>query len=211
VIAAPTSSYTPEDGAQFVPVNLKPFGDIFRLQTQNSGKHAGILTNSRLVNILNQFPLRLDATLLISEVKEAVKSKSRKSGTAAESAQKYTIRIVIHGLQRDKEAIGNILSDAGFFLQHPSATEILPEIEYGNPHYLLRPGAKMPKIEDLRLEIDQYTSLQSEPEDDIRKSNILRLFETAEADGGTVTVLNTPPSPRLRSPLMRYDRRFRFT
>lgn len=213
MIAAPVSSFTQENGARFIPVNLKPFGDIFKLQTQNSGTYAGILSESRLVNTLNQFSLRLDATLLISEVRDikgAVKSKSR-AKTPAKIAREYTIRITIHGLRHDKEAIGNLLSDAGFFLQHPGDNEVLPGVEYDNPHYLLRPGAEMPRFKDLRLETDDDGSLRSEPEDEIRKSNLLRLFETAEADGGSVTVLNTLPSPRLHSPLMRYDIPFRST
>lgn len=207
MIAELTSSFALENGVHSVPVNLKPFGGIFMLQSQNSGAHVGILNNSGLVNALRQLHLKLDATVRISEIKdirESGKSKMKKSAPAI-AARDYSIRIILYGLRDDKVAIGGLLSDAGFFLQHPYATEIIPEIQYDNPHYLLRPGAEMPKLEHLHLDIVDDSSAQTEPGNEIRKSRFLQIFETAEADGETVTALATSPSPRLRSPLMRYE------
>jgi hypothetical protein len=177
------------------------------LHTQNSGAHAGILNNSRLVNALRQLPLRLDATLFISEVKDMRKTSTFqiKQNASAKEAREYSIRIVVYGLESDKEVIGDLLAEAGFFLQHPFAAEVIPEVQYRNPHYLLRPDAEMPKFKDSNLDIMDGNSNQTEPGDEISKSSFLRIFETAEADGGTVTVVNASPSPRLRSPLMKYD------
>ncbi|KAJ0108129.1 uncharacterized protein J7T55_007248 [Diaporthe amygdali] len=200
LMATPTSSFTPEDGTHTVPVKLKAFGDIFMLQTQTSCAHAGILSDSRLVNALTVFPLRIDATLLISEVekiKGLTQSKSRKH-TTEKSAPEYSLRIVIHGLRCDKEAISNTLSNANLFLQHPYASEVLPDVEYNNPHYLLRPGAEMPKVEDLHLEFEDDVSVQTGLEEESENDHLLRLLETAEADGGELTVVDTSPSPRLR-------------
>ena len=207
MIAEFTSSFALENGAHSVPVNLKPFGGIFMLQSQNSGAHVGILNNSGLVNALRQLHLKPDATVRISEIKdirESGKPKMKKSASAI-AAREYSIRIILYGLRDDKVAIGGLLSDAGFFLQHPYATEIIPEVQYDNPHYLPRPGAEMPKLEHLHLDIVDDSSAQTEPGSEIRKSRFLRIFETAEADGETVTALTTSPSPRLRSPLMRYE------
>lgn len=181
------------------------------LQTQNSGAHAGILSDRRLVNALTVVSLRIDGTLLISEVethKRPTQSKSTRP-TAEKPTREYSLRIVIHGLRCDKEAISNTLSDANLFLQHPCASEVLPDVEYDNPQFLLRPGAEMPKIEDLQLDFDDDFSLQTRPEEEeTGKGHLLRLFETAEADGGEMTIPGTLPSPRLRSTLLRWDRRF---
>lgn len=177
------------------------------LQSQNSGAHVGILNNSALVNALRQLRLKMDATVLISEIKdmrEAGKPKMKKSAPA-KAAREYSIRIILCGLQDDKVAIGSLLSDAGFFLQHPYAAEIIPEVQYDNPHYLARPGAEMPKLKHLHVDIADYSSTQTEPGNEINKSRFLQIFETAEADGGTVTAMKTSLSPRLRSPLMRYE------
>jgi hypothetical protein len=190
-----------------VPVNLKLFGAIFMLQNQNSGAHVGILNNSGLVNALRQLPLKLDATVLISEtneMRETGKPKTRKC-VPAKAAREYSIRIILYGLLDDKVAIGGLLADAGFFLQPPYAGEIIPEVQYDNPHYLLRPGAEMPKLEHLHLDMVDDSSTQPETGNEISKSRFLQIFETAEADGGTVTTMKTSPSPRLRSPLMRYE------
>lgn len=207
VIAELTSSFALENGAHSVPVNLKPFGGIFMLQSQNSGAHVGILNNSGLANALRQLRLKLDATVLISEIKdmrEPGKPKMKKSAPA-KAAREHSIRIILYGLRDDKVAIGGLLSDAGFFLQHPYAAEIIPEVQYDNPHYLLRPGAEMPKLEHLHLDIVDDSSAQTEPGNEISKSRFLQIFETAEADGGTVTAMKTSQSPRLCSLLMRYE------
>jgi hypothetical protein len=207
VIAELTSSFAPENGAHSVPVNLKPFGGVFMLQSQNSGTHVGILNNYGLVNALQQLRLKLDATVLISETKdmrESGKPKVKRSAPA-KAAREYSIRIILYGLRDGKVAVGGLLSDAGFFLQHPYAAEIIPEVQYDNPHYLLRPGVEMPKLENLHLDIVDDSSAQTEPGNEISKSRFLQIFETAEADGGTVTPMKTSLSPRLRSPLMRYE------
>ncbi|KAI1737674.1 SNF2 family N-terminal domain-containing protein [Xylaria scruposa] len=188
-----------------VSVKLKSFGSIVMLRDQNSGSHLGTLSNSRLASVLNQLPLRLDATLLVSETKvpKERKSKTRKV-TATEPTKECSIRIVVYGLRDNKEAISSLFSDAGFFLQHPSAAELIPGVQYDNPHYLARPGAEMPKLENLQLD-DMNDDMQTEGEGEISKVRYMRIFETAEADGGAITVINTLPSPRLCSPLMRHQ------
>ncbi|KUJ17015.1 uncharacterized protein LY89DRAFT_616746 [Mollisia scopiformis] len=207
VITELTSSFALENGTHSVPVNLKPFGGIFMLQSQNSGAHVGILSNSGLVNALRQLRLKLDATVRISEIKgirESGKPKMKKFAPAT-AAREYSIRIILYGLRDDKVAMGSLLSDAGFFLQHPYATEIISEVQYDNPHYLLRPGAEMPELEHLHLDIVDHSSAQTEPGNEISKSRFLKIFETAGADWGTVTAPNMSLSPRLRSPLMSHQ------
>lgn len=197
----------PEDGLRSVAVNLKAHGDIFILQTKALETYVGILGDSRVVSTLTGFPLRIDATLLISEdtiSKQRAKSKPTKH-TSAESARQYALRIVVHGLRCDKETIGDLLADADLFLQHPSADEMLPEVKYDNPHYLVRPGTEMTRPKDLQLEPydDDKGSVQGKQEHRFRNSELLRLFETVFTDDGAVKVPNILPSLRLRSSLMR--------
>lgn len=204
VIATPASSFTQDDMIRAIPVEMKLFGRYFILRTQSSGKHAGILDDPRLLGALNQFSLRLNATLLIPEIKEVkqpTRAKSR-NHTSTTAVGNYSIRIALHGFRRDKEAISKTLSSAGLFLQHPSAAEVLPEVEYDNPHYLLRPGAKMPTVDELSMESDSNTPWHKDLEDETRSSNLLRMFESAGADGGVLADLKATPSPRLRSVLM---------
>ncbi|KAJ2998728.1 hypothetical protein NUW58_g233 [Xylaria curta] len=189
IVAVPTSSFKGDPG------------------DESSGAYLGSLSNSRLVSALSRLPLRLDASLFISDAKDsegnARKSQKKKYGTV-EATREYALRIVLHGLQDVKEITGALLSDAGIFLQHPSAAEVIPEASYDNPHYLGRPGAEMPKLEYLHLDsIIDNTETQSA--DQIHSGRLMQILETAQANGESVSVSNVSPSPRLRSPLMRHQ------
>lgn len=200
------SSFTPEDGLHSVNVKLKKNGDIFILHTKTSDTYVGILSDTRMVKTLTKLPIRLDASLLISEDQQMKRSASLKSKQhpRADSARKYILRIVIHCLRSDKETVGDLLAENDLFLQHPYAEEVLPEVEYDNPHYLLRPGAQMARLKDMSLENERDSSVQSGPGDEMSKSNLLWLFETAATDDEAVAVpTTTMASPRLRSTLMR--------
>ena len=192
-----------------MPVDLKPFRGILMLRSKISGVHAGILNDSRLTNALFQFTFRRDATLFISEVKDTRGTSKRevRKHAPAKAAREYSLRIVVHGDWDDKEILGRLLSNAGSFLKHPCVTEVIPGTRYDNPHYLLRPGAEMPRLKHLHLDIADDSPTQTEPGDEISKSRFLRIFDTAEADGNDV-IVNASPSPRLRSSLMRYDTYF---
>lgn len=202
------SSFTPEDGLQSVNVKLKKNGDLFVLRTKTSNTYAGILSDTRMVNTLTGLAVRLDATLLISEDQQMKRSPSLKSKQYPRpgSARKCILRIAIHCLRGDKKTVGDLLADNDLFLQHPYVEEVLPEVEYDNPHYLLRPGAQMTRLKDLRLEKERDSPVQSGPEDEISRSNLLWLFEEAATDDEAVAVpTTTMASPRLRSTLMRWD------
>ncbi|KAI0383446.1 SNF2 family N-terminal domain-containing protein [Hypomontagnella monticulosa] len=207
IVATPISSFGRGNGTCSIPVKLKPYGGGFILYSQNADIYVGLLSSSALVIALRQPHLKLDATLFITTIKDtrgASMSKTRKQ-TTGEAAREYTLRVVIYGLRDDKEMVGDLISDAGHFLQHPYVMEVLPGIQYDNPHYLRRPGAEMPKLEHFDLDnvYDDYA--QTEIGDEINKSRFLRIMETAAADGMTVTEVNISPSPRLCSPLMRHQ------
>lgn len=194
-----------DGGAREVSIRLKPIGSTILLHDETCDTYLGSLSNPKLASALFRVPLRLDATLLISEIKYTREKKKpqMKNRGANDETRESIIRIILHGLQDDKEVVGGILSDAGIFLQHPFAAEVIPGTRYDNPHYLARPGAGMPKLSHFC-----HHGMNDKPEiqlaDETGKSRFMRIFEAAEANGGSVTVTGMAASPRLRSPLMRY-------
>ncbi|KAF3059266.1 putative SWI/SNF-related matrix-associated actin-dependent regulator of chromatin subfamily A member 3-like 1 [Daldinia childiae] len=125
-----------------------------------------------------------------------------KKNAPIKATRDYSIRIVIYGLRSDKEAAGDLLSDVGCFLQHPYAAEVIPGVQYDNPHYLIRPDAEMPKLENLSLDALDDDPTHTEIRDEVNKGYFLQIIESAGADGGAVTGVNTSSSPRLRTQLM---------
>lgn len=207
IIAIPTSSHIQDIGTHPVPVKLISFGSIFMIECQNSNSHLGILSDARLVSMLDQLPLKLDATLLVSDarVTKGGRKAHMKKYTSTKTTRNCSIRIVVYGLRDNEEATGRRLSAAGLFLQHPYATEVIPGVKYHNPHYLVRPGGEMPKLENLQLDDTNDDPHNTEAGGEMNKSHFMRIFETAQADGGGTTAADTLASPRLRSRLMRYD------
>ncbi len=119
---------------------------------------------------------------------------------------KAPIRIIAYGLLSEKDAISSVLSKHEVYLQHPSASESDPSVPYQNPHYLLRPGASMPKIGDFYggSSGNNHRSAQVLREDD--KARLLQIFESATVDPDSE--FDHQPSPRLKSALKAYEPRF---
>ncbi|KAL4905605.1 SNF2 family N-terminal domain-containing protein [Aspergillus multicolor] len=79
------------------------------------------------------------------------------------------------------EAVASRLSEAGLFLQHPTTAECRAGISYHNPHLLLRPGAMMPRLEDLTIK-DESGEENSDLSGSLSKSEknkIMRVFDSA--------------------------------
>ncbi|KAI1125768.1 SNF2 family N-terminal domain-containing protein, partial [Nemania abortiva] len=207
VIATPTYARAQETGAYYAPVNLKPFGDSLIFYDQSSGKYAGSLVNGRLIDAFRRLPLRLDATLFILEAKgtrKGNKNQTKKCGPE-EMVRESSIRIVLHGCQDDKKTISDLISDAGFSLQNPSATEVIPGARYDNPNYHIRRGGKIPEPRDLRLGAINERSNPNEAADEISLCRFLGILENADASGEIKKMVNASPSPRLCSRLMRHQ------
>lgn len=95
-------------------------------------------------------------------------------------SQECSSRVVVFGGMEDKSVIGDTLSAGGLYLQHPSSSECDAGIEYCNPHYLLRPGRQMPKIEELSISNgDERGQLSSDILDEVTKSRLLRVLDNA--------------------------------
>ena len=188
------SSYSNTQRTKATPVNVKASGDILKLYFQDSNKYAGIVTLPVLCKLLQDFTVQLKATLMSSESRGSRKQK-------AKPVKEHSLHIIVYGIENEKSAVGSLLSDAGLFFQHPSTTECAGQIRYCNPHYLLRPGSDMPKLEDLSLTTDVRSSRQLEQLDEVNMARLLRIFDCADVDGSQIFV-SVDPSPRLRSRLM---------
>ena len=150
--------------------------------------------------IFDYHSTKLAATLLPrpSHDKERRK-KTKSSGTsgAAWKVEHATARVVVYGKMDNKDVIADLLSDEGLFFQHPTAEEYDPRIPYFNPHFLLRPGAEMPKIEELSVS-DTSSATGKSLLDEVNHSKIWGIFDLANGPGASAFVT---ASRRLKSEL----------
>lgn len=178
------------------PVKIRPCRDILKLYFQDSNKYAGLLALPALCSLLDNFLVKFGATLIASPPKP---SPTRVRDTKSRfTSHESSVRIIIYGLKSEKFAVGELLSNASLYLQHPSATECGTDAEYCNPHYLVRPGCQLPALEELVISSDTRTKEASGTLDEVEKSRLLRLFDSTD-DFGVASKLIA--SPRLRSTL----------
>jgi len=159
---------------------MTSFGDIVKLKYQDSTKYAGIITSPVLRKLLDDDNIKLSATLTgVLSYPPKVTSKK----TNQPSSRECAVRIVVHGLKRDRFVVGNLISDAGLYLQQPSAADCDIDVEYCNPHYLVRPGSQMPKLDQLSISPDTRISASSEVLGELNKSRLLQIFDLANDEG----------------------------
>lgn len=201
IVTTLVSSVRGEEEARRFPVTIKPSGDILKLYFRDSNKYAGIITIPALCGLLSDphAGIRLDATIYVS--KSDSKPPKRKDHRIVPTSE-HSVRILVYGLNTEKNTIGNILSDADVYLQHPFVTEYDQGVEYHNPHYLVRPGGSMPRLEDLSLDDNMPSQDQPSVLSESTKSQIFRIFDFADGLGASVHV---NPSPRLRSSLLAHQ------
>jgi hypothetical protein len=87
------------------------------------------------------------------------------------------------------------------YLQQPSATECDRGVEYSNPHYLVRPGRKMPILSDFSGTDDVRKAIAPETLDEVKRNQFMQIFDVA-IDSGIQPQIKA--SPRLRSTLKEY-------
>lgn len=104
---------------------------------------------------------------------------------------------MVYGKMDDKDVIADLLSDEGLFFQHSTAEEYDPEIPYFNSHFLLHPGAEMPKIEELSVS-DTSSAARKRVLDEVNHSRIWSVFDLANGPGASASVT---VSKRLKSDL----------
>ena len=139
---------------------MRPYNDIIKLYFQDSIKYAGLLALPALRRLLDEFNVKLRATLIAS--------RSEPSPTTVKNTKNHftshqcSVRIVVYGLKKEKSGVSELLSNATLYFQPPSATECGTDAEYCNPHYLVRPGCQLPVLDELSISSDTRTSKASE-------------------------------------------------
>lgn len=187
IIGTAASTFKGEGGKSSVRVNIEPLGDVLKLSFRDSGKYAGIVSMAVLVTLLEQHTVKLAGTLFAPNDPNDTNSRPD-----------TVIRMVLYGRGDEKGAVGACLSEAGVYLQHPRVTDYDHRMPYVNPHFLVRPGSEMPKLEDLVLSDDEEHPRSSESLTKDEKSEIMRIFDFANTVNGPCQARS---SPRLASTL----------
>lgn len=202
VVASPTCSLKSEMHPRRSTLTIKYSGDIIKLYFNDTEKYAGLLIMPALCKLVRTFRVSLEATLTLAKAPRAPTGNlRRKQQISTPRTDEHSVRIVVYGMSSEKHDVGRFLADVGLHLQHPLTTECEVHTQYDNPHYLVRPGASMPKPERLSLaeddeEIEDQTARVM---DETTKSRVLHVFDLADSPQYFATV---EPSHRLKSHLM---------
>lgn len=168
-----TSASTRDKHDEPIPVDLEELGDMVKIKCQSSGKYAGLIRLPVIRELLGDAAVQTIATLIEATPDSSGPAKVKNS-TLWHSP---TIRIVLNGSKEDQFRVGKLLSDSHQFLQHPYVEECA-ELEYCNPHYLMRPGASMPRLEGAVSFVS--TAVQClDSLSELTKSRVLRIFDRA--------------------------------
>ena len=185
-----------------VPVNISTDGNMLKLFFRDSNRCAGIIDCSTLYVLLKNWCIRLDATLTVPSHDRQARASKRTNINQTCSSRDCSIRVILYDLTKKKDAIESLLSNAELYLQHPTPTEYDRRVEYVNPHYLLRPGSRMPELEYSPTNSDSGAhQKQGEPLDQLHKNRVMHIFDLANETGSLATV---EASSRLRSTLREY-------
>ncbi|RSL59357.1 hypothetical protein CEP54_007308 [Fusarium duplospermum] len=189
--------------ATTVAVDMRPCGSFIKLYTLDSSKYAGIITEPALLTLLAAHSVKINASMIAPESHSSKGKAKRKDSSMELSSLESTLRIIVYGAMRDSTNVGNLLSSVGLYFQQPSPRDVQQldlDAEYFNPHYLVRPGCQMPRLEDLVTSSDDLTSTTCL--DEAAKSQLMGIFDVA---GDLAIKPTTTPSSRLRSRLKQHQ------
>lgn len=168
---------------------------MVKIKLQHSDKYVGLIRVPVIRELLGDAAVQICATL-IESTRDPSEPSSKKGLTLWHS---FEARIVLAGLQPDRFRVGKLLSDSHLFLQHPYVEEC-GELEYCNPHYLVRPGASMPKLQAAV----GFASASTKPLGsltELNKSRVLRIFDSAGLEYRQGSRLHNFNSHRIKSGL----------
>ncbi|CZR41600.1 uncharacterized protein FPRO_11189 [Fusarium proliferatum ET1] len=188
------SPATLSEDLSHVPIELRFSGHVISLHVEGSGTYMGRIESKAIVDLVEDYQVTLVTTL------ECPPVKKKKSADSFQTPK--TLHIVVYGLRKDMNEIGDILEDSELFLQHP--TEYDTRLEYLNPQYLLRPGATIPKADSATF---QAIAKQHSPEQvmaEKAKSEVHRVFDSAS---GPSTFTHILPSSRLITSLQEHQKK----
>ena len=151
-----------------VDVCLKPSGQNVTVRHHDSMEYGGLLRPSLaqpIIQIFVQHHVSFVAFVL----------KANKGEEIAQSPRPYRLCINIYGPKDVGKSVGEVLDNAGIYLQHPLSSDLTGP--YINPHYLVRPGASHPTPSD-----EQQLSIPDRPplnlsSDERLKSNVLQAMD----------------------------------
>ncbi|KAG4256793.1 hypothetical protein FPRO03_03803 [Fusarium proliferatum] len=188
------SPATLSEDLSHVPIELRFSGHVISLHVEGSGNYMGRIESKAIVDLVEDYQVTLATTL------ECPPVKKKKSTDSFQTPK--TLHIVVYGLRKDMNEIGDILEDSELFLQHP--TEYDTRLEYLNPQYLLRPGSTIPRADSATF---QAIAKQHPPEQvmaEKAKSEVHRVFDSAN---GPSTFTHILPSPRLKTSLKEHQKK----
>lgn len=185
---------------QCVGVQLEVFGEIAKAKYEDTGNFVGLIRSPAIRQLLDDTAVQLSATLTDLSPTSTLPAKYGKK-QSVETSWDANIRIMISGSQENRNQIGALLSDAKLFLQHPYVEEC-GEIGYSNPHYLLRPGAALPKLKS-SPGFRQSQAAVSGSLDEVKKNRIMRVFDAAGSASSPCLLPENFLSKRLKLVLKR--------
>lgn len=191
------SSFAGDAGRKTSPVSLYAFGDMVKLRFQDSNKHAGLIAQPTLARLLENVDVRLAATITASASSRPSQPRGREKKDPV-AAQHCSARIIVYGLKDKVCIVGDILSESGLCLQQPLASECDRDVEYSNPHYLVRPGSKMPILRDDPETDGVGKAMAPEALDEVMRNQFMQIFD-ATTDSGIRAQIKA--SSRLKSKL----------
>ena len=203
-ILTKTVSSTESRNEKATALTVALLGNVLKLSFQDTGKYAGLITSEPLGRLVSDFSVSLTARILQAEHQPEKRPKGieKRSKKNVDSLQvEVPVRVLVHGLMVEKDAVARFLSDHDLFFQHPFQDELHSSVPYFNPHYLLRPGAEMPDLGRLSLLSGSTDRTPAELLSDVDKAQLMRVFNLAYDPGEFITA---KPSPRLKTALQRY-------
>ena len=195
------SSFTGHNDISTAIVDLTPCGHIVQLHFQDSQKYAGLVESAVMCKLLGNPSVELKATLTasVSKPSKAANAKNHKGY----SINQCSVRVIINGLKQEESDIGRLLSSAALYLQHPTLIECNAGLEYRNPHYLVRPGHRLPELESLSISLDAD---ENEPDAPLTAAEKLKLMQVFDSYIEPEAVSSITASLRLQTPLKRLAR-----
>ncbi|KAF4495970.1 SNF2 family domain containing protein [Fusarium agapanthi] len=187
-----SSPATLSEDLSHVPIELRFSGHVISLHVEGSGNYMGRIESKAIVDLVQDYQVTLATTLECPPVK---KKKSIESFQTPK-----ILHVVIYGLRKDMDDIGDFLEDSELFLQHP--TEYDTRLEYLNPQYLLRPGSSISRADCATFQALANQHSSDQVMEDKAKSEVHRVFDSAS---GPSTFTQVQPSPRLRTSLKEHQ------
>ena len=178
-------------------MTLCPFGDVIKLSFEDSKKYAGLLTLPVLCKLKNEFTIDCTATITASD---SHNGQSIAAGRVKKRSmvKECDVRIVLYGLRSEAGPVSRLLSNAGLYLQQPSALDLRRDIVYWNPHILIRPGSQMPTLQASSTSLGNGCLATSDSLNETQKNRFMQIFNAANGFNEHSSV---EPSPRLMTEL----------